>query len=148
MTPSQRYALTFRHRGKQIGLEVEDLVQEAELALFRSRNKFDPERGSYSTWRYMVIRKHLLNVVDRGDEMREAQAGGGVDTLSAGILRLDTMNVLSRAELSNTEKNFVEKFLTGLSVSDISKEWGVSQQYVDCVYRSVISKCKDVLKLN
>jgi RNA polymerase sigma factor (sigma-70 family) len=50
---------------KTTNLEFEDLFQEAAIAYLKSARSFNPEKASFSTHLYKVVRNHLLNYIKK-----------------------------------------------------------------------------------
>ncbi len=61
-----KVASSFTRRAQAVGLDMDDLRQEAVVALMRAAAVFDPARGfAFSTLAYKVIRQHLLGVLKK-----------------------------------------------------------------------------------
>jgi RNA polymerase sigma factor (sigma-70 family) len=58
-------ANAFRERGRLRGLEVDDLIQEAFLALVVEGPRHDPARGAASTFARLVTRRRLVGLMRR-----------------------------------------------------------------------------------
>ena len=60
-----KIAGTFARRAQAVGLDIEDLRQEAVIALIRAASAFDPARGfAFSTLAGRSIQYHLIRVLD------------------------------------------------------------------------------------
>ena len=56
----------YRFLGPRYRGELEDIAQEVFLKLFRSIDKFEPERGvKFTTWVYTFVRNHCFDVAKR-----------------------------------------------------------------------------------
>ena len=59
-------ATIYRFLGARYRTEVEDIAQEVFLKIFRSIERFDPERGvKFSTWIYTFVRNHCFDVLKK-----------------------------------------------------------------------------------
>jgi RNA polymerase sigma-70 factor (ECF subfamily) len=56
----------FRLVGGRFPNEVEDIAQDVFLKIFRSLDRFDPERGvRFSTWVYTFVKNHCFDVLKK-----------------------------------------------------------------------------------
>lgn len=60
------YQTVFRMVGGRFPSDVEDITQEVFLKVFRSLNRFDPDRGvKFSTWIYTFVKNHCFDVLKK-----------------------------------------------------------------------------------
>ena len=65
------YGLAFRMLGEQTA--AEDVVQDAFLAAWRSRARFDPNRGGLRSWLLRIVRNRAIDRL-RHDRLRQEEA--------------------------------------------------------------------------
>jgi RNA polymerase sigma-70 factor (ECF subfamily) len=59
-------ATIYRFLGSRFRAEIEDIAQDVFLKVFRSIERFDPERGvKFSTWVYTFVRNHCFDVLKK-----------------------------------------------------------------------------------
>jgi len=59
-------ATIYRFLGSRFQAELEDIAQDIFLKLFRSIERFDPDRGvKFTTWTYTLVRNHCFDVLKR-----------------------------------------------------------------------------------
>src|SRR5690606_268993 len=59
-------ATIYRFLGSRFRSEVEDIAQDVFLKIFRSIERFDPERGvKFTTWVYTFVRNHCFDVLKK-----------------------------------------------------------------------------------
>jgi RNA polymerase sigma-70 factor (ECF subfamily) len=59
-------ATIYRFLGSRFQSEVEDIAQEIFLKIFRSIERFDPERGvKFTTWIFTFVRNHCFDVLKK-----------------------------------------------------------------------------------
>ena len=57
-------SIASRYLKKAKGLEIDDLIQEGYIALYRAIKTFDPSRKTkFSTYAYNVVQRSIINVV-------------------------------------------------------------------------------------
>lgn len=45
-------------------LEWEDVAQELRIHLWKNRHKYDPQKGKYKNWAYIICRNKLRNLAE------------------------------------------------------------------------------------
>ena len=62
---STHIAMSFFHKTKPQGMDVEDLLQESYLNLFEAMYRFDQDRGALSSLLHQSIKRHLTYEVNQ-----------------------------------------------------------------------------------
>lgn len=63
-------AKRFLHRGKQYGLEYDDLFQIAAIGLIKAAKTWDPERGKFSTHAVTVMQNEIRMELDKAPRFK------------------------------------------------------------------------------
>jgi RNA polymerase sigma-70 factor (ECF subfamily) len=72
-------ATVHRFLGSRFRADVEDIAQDIFLKIFRSLDRFDPERGvKFTTWVYTFVRNHCFDVLKKR-RLRTASLAAPVD---------------------------------------------------------------------
>lgn len=59
-------ATIYRFLGRRFQADLEDIAQDIFLKLFRSIERFDPDRGvKFTTWTYTLVRNHCFDVLKK-----------------------------------------------------------------------------------
>jgi RNA polymerase sigma-70 factor, ECF subfamily len=59
-------ATIYRFLGSRFQADLEDIAQDIFLKLFRSMERFDPDRGvKFTTWTYTLVRNHCFDVLKK-----------------------------------------------------------------------------------
>jgi RNA polymerase sigma-70 factor, ECF subfamily len=108
--------------------DAEDVVQDAFLALWRSMDRYDPERGSVRTWLLTIVRNRALDVL-RSRRAHPASPldesvpfADGTDLVRLVEARIDGARARNAlAELPDEQRRTIEMaYLAGLSHSQIA----------------------------
>ncbi|MDE2451862.1 MAG: sigma-70 family RNA polymerase sigma factor [Gammaproteobacteria bacterium] len=109
--------------------EVEDLVQEALLAVHLKRDSYDPSLP-FTPWAYALARYKLIDHLRRRHRsiqvpLEDAGALFAADDAEEGALRTDLDRLLQR--LPDRQRSLIEDVkLQGLSVEEAAQKRGVS----------------------
>ena len=126
----------------------EDIVQCGMLGLCRAAEKFDENKGKFSTYATFYIRAEIQ------DEFRRRMKHQGVLSLDyeidndgervtfgdiiAGDEDVNYIDLnIDLSKLTDRERVVAEMILTGMPLTDIGKHLGVSKQYVYSVKRKI-----------
>lgn len=148
-----------------LGLDMDDLVSEAVLALCRAAQRWEPARGSFSTYAGATIHNWLLNVcrlgrrsvVDRLEFVSLSTPVGetGDDCLldllpdpeaqvEDRVSDSELVDALHRAidELPERERKIVLGIMGGRTVASIAQESGCSRQRVAQIHSRAIRRLR------
>lgn len=123
---------------REIGsFEAEDVVQDALVQAWQSRDTFDPQRGSLKSW--------FFTIVDNKCRDHKRRSNGRGSTPAPVFVSLDDpdfnlMNTLSEEDddvlgidwesawgnLSPRQRDVMTLFLDGMSAKEIAKDLGIS----------------------
>lgn len=59
------------YKYKNYGVPIEDLIQEGLIGLFEASKRFNPEKGSFSTYATYWIKKRIIKVIDEEIQQTE-----------------------------------------------------------------------------
>jgi RNA polymerase sigma factor (sigma-70 family) len=148
-----------------LGLDTEDLVSEAFLALCRAAEMWDPARGAFSTYAVVAINNWLINVckLDRASirtEMEmlsldtpvgEAEEERLMDLLPDQGRDLEEL-VLSRIladdlraavqELPDRDRQVMTALIQGESPSDVARAFECSRQRIEQIQSRAFRRLK------
>ena len=148
------------------GYDEEDLLGEAYLALCRAADRWEPDRGAFSTYAATVMHHALLNVCEkmfRGSvpEVLSLDASAEEDGESfihrmpdptpgpeEKAVRQETVRAVRRAvsRLLPADTGVLEARLAGTAASDLARERGCSRQRIDQVYQRGVRRLKRELE--
>ncbi|MFN3651608.1 MAG: sigma-70 family RNA polymerase sigma factor [Armatimonadota bacterium] len=162
------YLRRFRVPGG-LGLEREDLLSEARLAVHAAARKWDPRRGSFASYavasvRYRLHRlgglcnspearerKSLLRAAPLSEVHEEASPEWFIDSTVPGpddvegeAFREALYGAIDA--LPARPRSVVERFLSGKSFLEIAEEEGCSRQRVDQLYRGAVKRLRESLE--
>jgi len=151
-----------------LGLEVEDLVGEALLALCRAADKWEPSRGAFTTYASAVIHNWLLKVcrlnrdslIDRlefvslcapvgenGDESLMDMIPDVGEKLEEQVyetqLRADLRDAV--LELPDRDRTIIQGLLEGRTVANIARDHGCSRQRIEYIQGRAIRRLRERL---
>jgi len=154
------------------GMTREEVLSEANLALIRAAKSFDPTKGVFAPYAYIVIKNTLNSLF-----VKQVKSGQmfpkSIDETIIGSAQMDTsignmaqnhpdsrQNVVKAvrsreterrlkiivAKLSPKERVIIDCLRKGMSLSDIGKKLGVSKQAVFKTAKPTMNKIKEILK--
>lgn len=126
---------------------AEDLSQEAFVAAYANLARFDPDRGSFSTWLFTIAKRRCLNWLAKKkprvleDGVPDSEADKNADPVAREEFMATLDQALARLtpELRST---FVLREISGLSHRDIAAIENVDEGTV----RSRLSRAKAALR--
>ncbi len=127
------------------GGDMEDLIQEGMIALYKSIFTFEKSQSSFQTYAYICISSRLKNVVKHSlskNQMVLSEAGSLDDEYNVAsdycveeqyILKeeMSLFRIKIQELLSEKEFEVLDLFLKNLSYEEIAKIMGMSKKSVD-----------------
>ena len=131
-------------------VSVEDLQQEAWIALLAASQRFDPRLAKFTTYAYHYIRGHVMRYIRKKTSNKPTQViDDPIDVDERGytddhIERDDCMSVImSNVSDQQHAELLVEHFVYGLSFRKMAKNHGVSHETI----ASRVNKLLDLLHI-
>ena len=146
-------SIASRYLKKAKGLEIDDLIQEGRIALYRAIETFDPSRKTkFSTYAYNCIQRSIINVVVKHNRknwknVTEEIVPDVPDTKAeAKLIMLDQINSLFKsAGLTDREQRVIElRYWQDLYFDEIGKEIGSSVTNTRYIFNKALRKMKSV----
>ena len=127
-----------------LGMDMDDLRQEALIALMRALHSYSPEQGAgFTTYASVCIRRHLCSAIRAGFRQKnlpmvgylpldDGPSGAGVDPEALIIEKEDFMAAKEQifGWLSLFEREMLGMYLCGLSYTEIAKKTGKTEKSV------------------
>ncbi|MFN3649031.1 MAG: sigma-70 family RNA polymerase sigma factor [Armatimonadota bacterium] len=156
------------HVPKGLGLEREDLISEARLALCHAARAWDPDRGAFSTYARTAIHNWLLRVcrlnrnrqtlrpqlVSLSAPVGETEEDSFMDLLPDPDVVLDEQVCQSHLsdslhqaiqELPEREREILQNVLRGRATSHIAQEQGCSRQRIEQIQSRAVRRLRERL---
>jgi RNA polymerase sigma factor (sigma-70 family) len=151
-----------------LGLDTEDLVSEAFLALCRAADMWDPARGAFSTYAVVAIHNWLINVckLDRASirtelEMLSLDApvgeaeeerlmdllpdqGRGTEEVVLSRSLADDLRAAVR-ELPDRDREVMTALIQGETPSELARAYGCSRQRIEQIQSRAFRRLKNRL---
>ncbi len=151
-----------------LGLDTEDLVSEAFLALCRAADMWDPERGAFSTYAVVAINNWLINVckLDRASIRNELDTlsldtpvgeaeeerlmdllpdqGRGIEDVVLSRSLADDLRAAVR-ELPDRDREVMTALIQGETPSDLARAFGCSRQRIEQIQSRAYRRLKHSL---
>lgn len=131
-------------------ISIEDLQQEAWIALLAASKRFDPRLAKFSTYAYHYIRGHVMRYVRKKTNNKPTQVSDDpIDVDNRGytddhIERNDFMSTIMDSVSDQEHANLlVEHYVYGLSFRKMAKNHGVSHETI----ASRVNKLLDLLQI-
>lgn len=142
-----------RYLKKARRLDIDDLVQEGRIALYRAIETFDPSRkAKFSTYAYNVIQRSIINIVvkhnrENWKNVSEELVPIVPDTKAeTKLIMLDQINSLFKsAGLTARERKVIElRYWGDLHFDEIGKEIGSSVTNTRYIFYKAIKKMRSI----
>src|SRR5215210_8794715 len=151
-----------------LGLDTEDLVSEAFLALCRAADMWDPARGAFSTYAVVAINNWLINVckLDRASIRTELEMlsldtpvgeaeeerlmdllpdqGRDLEELVLSRILADDLRAAVR-ELPDRDREVMTALLQGETPSELARAYGCSRQRIEQIQSRAYRRLKNRL---
>lgn len=151
-----------------LGLELDDLMGEARLALCRAAGKWDPARGRFSTYACTAIFNALISLCAPGRRAAfdrlpvmslHTPIGKGDDDTLVDVLPDPGESVMTRVmdramvdtvwhamwQLPERERSALLSMLDGRNSREIAHQWGCSRQRVDQIHGRAVKRLRQIL---
>lgn len=120
---NQRLVRTLAKRHQGQGVDLEDLVQEGNIGLFRAVDKFDPERGyKFSTLAIWWVRQAIMRAIEDTGRMIRVPTHRHVDL---GRMKRQEARLFAELGRAPTDEELAEA--TGLKVRQLEELRGLPQ---------------------
>lgn len=135
------------------GLEIDDLIQEGYIALYRAIETFDPtKKAKFTTYAYNVIQRHIINVVVKHNgknwkNVPEELVPIVPDTKAeTRLIMLDQIiSLFKSAGLTKREQKVIElRYWQDLHFDEIGKEIGSSKTNTRYIFNKALKKMQSV----
>ena len=162
---------TFLRRNRvppSLGLELDDLMGEARLALCRAALKWDPARGRFSTYACTAVFNALISLCAPGRRSAferlpvmslHTPVGKGDDDTLVDLLPDPGESVQTRVmdraivetvwhamwQLPERERSALLCMLDGRNSREIAHQWGCSRQRVDQIHGRAVRRLRRIL---
>lgn len=137
------------------GFELDDLIQEGEIALFSAVQSYSVDKSSFRTFAQLCVSRAISSYVKsaavakripRGliDPIEDTDFSDEASPESIVIEKEDYKDLTNRIKLTLSELEYkvLCEFLQGSSYADISRKVGISAKSVDNALRRVREKIK------
>ncbi len=152
-----------------VGGDKDDLYQEGMIALLKAIRNYDPQKeASFNTYANRCIKNHLFNVIKSSNSSKQLPLNSYIELSDLplqtkdGILSdymHDDVDLSSDYEslirstnlsgkLSVFEKEVLDKFLSGQSLDEMSRELGRSKKSIDNAIQRIKRKIKSYNSVN
>lgn len=124
--------LKFVRKGK---VEDSELYSVGCLALMEAARTFDPSKGKFATWAYLIVRQGVIDELKKNGRSRESSscelekvADARRSTSTAQVVP----GIVVRAceDGGDDNKMLLSHYLDGKSLSEIGREFGFSKEWV------------------
>ena len=146
-------SIASRYLKKAKGLEIDDLIQEGRIALYRAIETFDPSRKTkFSTYAYNCIQRSIINVVVKHNRKNWRNVPEELvpivpDTKAeTKLLMMDQINSLFKsAGLTKREQRVIElRYLSDLYFDEIGERIGSSKTNTRYIFNKALRKMKNI----
>ena len=145
-----------RYLKKARGLDIDDLIQEGRIALYRAIETFDPSRkAKFSTYAYNVIQRSIINIVvkhnrENWKNVPEELVPIVPDTKEeTKLIMLDQIaSLFKSAGLTDREQKVIElRYWQDLYFDEIGREIGSSVTNTRYIFNKALKKMQNELGL-
>ena len=126
--------------------DVEDIVSEVFLKVYRSFDTFDGEKSSVSTWIYTITRNTVTDYYRRQKPTEELPDTYPVDTrIDDDLLRKETLSELADSLNALDERLryiIISRYYRAQSLKTIAEHLGISYAYAKVLHSTALSELK------
>lgn len=138
--------------------ELDDLVQEGMIGLFKAIGTFDKTRGAaFSTFATMCVKAEIISAIRRASRQKDVvnvslQSSNLADSLPSSENEIDRLLEYSQHEermrgikrlLSTKENEVLELYLKGLSYAQMAAALGTNAKSVENSIKRIREKLRD-----
>lgn len=142
---------------KDLGFDMDDLIQEGTVAVFSAVKSFDENKASFSTFAELCVSRAIASVAKRGSAAKripdklisplddfELQSDSTPEDIIINKESYKSFTDNIKLNLSDMEYKVLCAFVEGKTYSEISKLLGVEIKSVDNALKRIRQKLKSI----
>jgi len=153
-------------RGMWVKRITDDLIQQGYIGLIEAQKSYDPTKGTFVTWAYLKIHKHMLRLIDKENKNRYRQVHlEELSKQSSGVSaaqdysswqeifpsrQVDYGSILRLALVDSIDIQMVELFMSGTYYRNLHFKLGLTEEEVverwAGAKQLVIEVCRELYK--
>lgn len=141
-------------------MNTEDMRSEATLRLCESIDKFDPNKGEFSTFVYMVVETTIKRYFRENDALKRKIHNEYLYSLDKemyedtdcydfieddfhGIDDYETTEIINNIQMKEIEKKVFNMLILGYKQEEIAKVLKCTKQYISIIKKNLKEKIKE-----